>query len=68
MPELRAYSQRELEDAILTVLQRDETLESRQKFRSKIYKDVDGRACGRLVKNWWDERNGITKDRELQVN
>lgn len=49
MPELRAYSQRELEDAILTVLQRDEALEDRQKFRSKIYKDVDGRACGRLV-------------------
>lgn len=68
MPELRAYGQRELEDAILTVLQRDEALENRQTFRSKIYKDVDGRACGRLVKNWWDERNGITKDRELQVN
>ncbi len=52
MPEVKAYTQAELEKAIERALQQDEMLEKRRAFRSKIYKDIDGRACGRMTKKF----------------
>ncbi len=50
MPEVRAYNMQELEDSICQVLKKDEALEKRKHFCKKLYKNMDGNSCRRLVK------------------
>lgn len=50
MPEIRAYNQKALEDGIHEALKQDKVLEKRQKFRAKLYKNIDGDSSQRMVK------------------
>ncbi len=50
MPEVRAYNMQELEDSICRVLEKDEASERRKRFCKKLYKNMDGNSCRRLVK------------------
>lgn len=50
MPEIRVYNQKALEDGIREVLKQDKVLEKRQKFRTKLYKSIDGDSSQRMVK------------------
>lgn len=50
MPEVKAYNMQELEDSICRVLEKDEASEKRKRFCKKLYKNMDGNSCRRLVK------------------
>lgn len=50
MPEKKAYTQEMLEEGIREVLKEDKAIEQRQKFRAKLYQDINEKSAERLTK------------------
>ena len=58
MPEVRAFNQDDLENAIMKVLKKDDMQEPRRRFRDKLYAQADGDSAGKV---FCEIREVITK-------